>query len=640
MAAPPTPLPRRARAVVVGIESYELPDAAAPGPDSTTHIPDLEGVVDDALRLAASLQADLGLAADDIDLWLSPGAARGAADGARVHAFTRDGFENFLTATLAGDAQGGLLLLCWIGHGVIDERNRLRLLLPGSSTLKPRDFDAEDICTTLVGNDLAQFSHQMLVVQACRVTTVSAGIGGRLNNTQIPAQPPDAARPVVQLKVFGCSLAESSRQPRDGAPLLRALRDGWKGAQRDPWPDFEDVALAAAGRVDSDTNGEQRPQVVGWTGKELMAPPKTLRTLLGAAGWTTETFRALALRCLRAKDRREPMTSLTAIVDALDDLVRDGDVRPLNEFVARVLEKLGKEGVAAPKELQSWFDRRTDGNERTEIDKRLQADAPLHVLQLWVQDQPPGVSAALLDGDGRALFTDWDIHAVRAFDPADAASLLAALGGWLEDAIVRAGQPLLLEMFLPTARLAAGIDGCTVAAGGDDYALGVELPTFLRSTDRHKSRKKRDVWLLKAPKILARYVSARLLLHWSAEPADADLIRAEFAETHADGAVWLGLPAPPAAPVTGRTPCAFDHALDSGVPSMLWLRGGLGAPTREQLEDALRMLLADTAQNLPRTLRAWRERHAAVLRGEPALLLDDPARPPPWAQAFGRPGGG
>jgi len=250
------------------------------------------------------------------------------------------------------------------------------------------------------------------------------------------------------------------------------------------------------------------------------------------------------------------------------------------------------------------------------------------------------VSAALLDSHGRALFTDWDIHAVRPFDRDDAASLLAALGGWLEEALARAGQPLLLELFLPTARLAAGIDGCTVAAAGDSYAIGVELPAFLRAMDRHKSRKKRDAWLQKAPKILGRYVSAKMLLHWSADPADGDLIRSEFADARDDGAVWLGLSSPPAAALaaTGSTRAlsAFDHALDSGVPSMLWLRGGLLAPTRDVLEQALLQLLNDTASNLPRTLRGWRELYAATLHGEPALMLDDPARPPPWAQHFGR----
>jgi len=639
------PMPKRARAVIVGIESYDTPGpigtASAATLDSTTRIPDLQGVFDDAFRLAASLQADIDLAATDIDLWLSPGAAPAdAAAGLRVHLFSRDGFEDFLTRTLADDAAGGLLLLFWSGHGVIDEHNHLRLLLPGSSTLKPRDFDAEDICTLLVGRDLAHFSHQVIVFNACRVTAVNAGIEGRLNKTQLPAEPPDAARRVAQLKVFGCSLAESSRQPKGGALLLRALRAGWQGAGRDPWPDFEQVAVAGAERVATETDQDQRPQVTGWNGNTLIAPPPTLRSLLGELNWSNEEHRALALRCLRTADRRERLGDVTAILAALEDLAPVAGVHPLHEFVARVLAKAG---AVAPNGLQRWFNLRSDGNERTEITHRLNAEAPLHVLQLWVRDDPgegSGVSAALLDSDGRALFTDWDIHAVRPFDRDDAGSLLAALGGWLEEALARAGQPLLLELFLPTARLAAGIDGCTVAAAGDDYAIGVELPAFLRAMDRHKSRKKRDAWMQKAPKILGRYVSAKLLLHWSADPADADLIRSEFAEARDDGAVWLGLPAPPtvasAAVGAARALCAFDHALDSGVPSILWLRGGPEAPTRDVLEDALLKLLNDTVRNLPRTLRGWRELYAATLHGEPALLLDDPARPPPWAQHFGR----
>ena len=65
----------------------------------------------------------------------------------------------------------------------------------------------------------------------------------------------------------------------------------------------------------------------------------------------------------------------------------------------------------------------------------------------------------------------------------------------------------------PTTRgfasiLATGLDGCRLAADGDQYELGVELPTVLRALDRHKSRKRRDAWQLKARKILARYDTA------------------------------------------------------------------------------------------------------------------------------------
>lgn len=648
MAAPPTPLPRRARAVIVGIESYALQSSAAesaagnaPTLESTTRIPDLQGVVDDALRLAASLQADMQLAAGDIDLWLNPASAAAAATpaGTRVHAFTREGFEDFIDNTLAQDAAGGLLLLFWSGHGVIDDHIHLRLLLPGSTIRKPRDYDADDICSLLLGADLAQFSHQVIVFNACRVTAVNAGVEGRLNKTQLAAEPPDAARRVAQLKVYGCSLAESSRQPKDGALLLRALRAQWRAAGRDPWPDFEQLALAAADQVAADTDAEQRPQVIGWAGNTLMAPTPSLLGLLGQLQWLTEDFRALALRCLRAQDRRARFADLAAIVSTLDDLPAVADVRPIHEFVARVL---GKADAAAPAGLHDWFKHRTSDHERAEIARRLQADPPLHVLQLWVQDEPRGVSAALLDSQGRVLRTDWDIRAARAFDPADPASLLAVLGGWLEKALARVGPPLLLELFLPTVRLAAGIDGCTVTAGGDDYVLGVELPAFLRALDRHKSPKRRNAWSTQATSILGRYVSTTRLLHWSTEPVSADLMRSEFAVGHAAGAVWLGLqgaPAPAATAAGVRVLCAFDHALDSGVPSMLWQRNSAAALPRQALDTALRELLNDAASNLPRTLRDWRALHAATLCGEPALLLDDPARPPPWTQAFGLAGG-
>lgn len=643
MARPPTPLPRRARAVIVGIESYALgssaPRSAAgnpPTPGSTARIPDLQGVVDDALRLAGSLQADLGLSAGDIDLWLNPAPAVGpAADGVRIHAFTREHFEDFINNTLAQDVEGGLLLLFWSGHGVIDDHTHLRLLLPGSTTRMPYDYDADAICTSLLGGKLAQFSHQVLVFNACRVTTVNAGIEGRLNNAQLAADPPDSARPVMQLKVYGCSLAESSRQPVDGAPLLRALRGQWHAAGRNPWPDFEQLALDAAAQVAAETDAGQCPQVIGWTGKVLLAPTPSLLGLLGRLQWPTEDFRALALRCLRLQDRRARLSGLAVILSTLDDLPAEADVRPLHEFVARVLAKASADPPAG---LLEWFNHRASEHERAEISRRLDAEPALHVLQLWVQDQPPGVKAALLDSSGGTILVDWNVDLARDFDPADPASLLAVLGEWLDEALERVELPLLLELFLPTARLAAGIDGCTVTAGGDQYSLGVELPAFLRALDRHKSRKWRNAWVTQAPPILDRYTSTTRLLHWSTEPVSDDVMRSEFAREHVAGAVWLGLQAPRAltASATGtRVRCAFEQALDSGVPSILWQRAVPPAQPREVLDAALRGLLDDAASNLPHRLRDWRALHAVALSGEPALLLDDPARPPPWSRPLG-----
>lgn len=638
---PPTPLPARARAIIVGIESYELPGAGA-SLDALTRIPDLEGVVDDAWRLADSLINDLGFVGTEIDLWLSPAATTPASApaGVRLRPFTET-FDLAVTDLLVEDAAGGLLLLFWSGHGTIDDDNHLRLLLPGSSTHKPRSIDAEELCTLLIGSNVGHFSHQIVVFNACRTTAAASNIVGPLKKTPLHADPPDAGRPVVQLKVFGCSLAESARQPRDGAWLLRALRAGWKGAGRQPWPDFERLAQDAAARVAAESDEGQRPQVIGWSGQTLMAPAPTLRKLLGCLDWNNERFRTLALRCLRPNDPRERLEDLSAIIGALEDLAPARGVVPLHEFVARVIEQAG---ATAPTDLVNWFNGDSDANEQAEIKTRLQAEAPLHVLQLWVQDQPTGggVSAALMDCEGRPLFTDWDIHTVRSFDAGDVGSLLLVMGDWVQEALARVDQPLLLELFLPTARLAAGIDGCTVTANGDDYALGAELPALLRAMDRHKSDKRRAVWTAKAQRILGRHVSSKTLLHWCDGPPNADLIRSEFADAHDEGAVWLALAAAPTALAAGatRVPGTFDHALDNGVPSVLWPRtvGTPAAPPRAALEQALLALLKNTASNLPRTLRAWREQHSAALRGEPALLLEDPARPPPWAVKPGRGG--
>ena len=296
---PPIPLPTRARAIIVGIESYELPGAAE-ALDSLTRIPDLEGVVDDAGRLAVSLITDLGFGAADIELWLSPSTVvpADAAAGVRLRPFTEP-LDLTLTHALEQDAAGGLLLLVWSGHGTIDDDNHLRLLLPGSSIRKPRSIDAEELCTLLMGGNVGHFSHQIVVFNACRTPASESNIVGPLKKTPLQADTPDAGRPVLQLKVFGCSLAQSSRQPKDGAWLLRALREGWKGYGRQPWPDFEQLAMNAAERVAAESDESQRPQVIGWSGQTLGAPRPSSQS----------AARAAARRRLWAGARTQPASS-------------------------------------------------------------------------------------------------------------------------------------------------------------------------------------------------------------------------------------------------------------------------------------------------------------------------------------------
>lgn len=632
MAQPVPPPPARARAVIVALESYELPPnpaAAAGGTalDTIERISPLAGALAEALLLAKSLRDDLGFAVADIDFWSNPLPAAPGWPTART--FTRDGFETYLTETLAADAQGGTLLLFWTGHGVIDRDNRLRLLLPGSTISRPRDFDAENLTVALQGANLGHFSHQVLVWNACQVPALDANLRGHLSRSAVPAENPDPARPVQQLRIYGASLGQSAWV----AQLPGALRAAWQGAGRTPWPDFEQIAQAAAQGVEQATDESQRPRVVGWSGALLVAaarPP--LATLLRALNWTTPDFLALALRCLRPSDRRRAMADPATIVEVLDDLAPEQGIEPLHEFVARVLDRAG---AAAPPALHDWYQRETQAQQRADIAARLAIEGALTVLQLWVQDDPPVVHAALVGAEGGALLADWDIRSDQEpFVAGDRASLASAIGRWLERALQRVQQPLLLELFVPLSLLAEQLDACRVAADGDDWQLGAELPALLRSLERHKSRKKRDAWSQKARQILGRHGGAAMLLHWCGDPPDADALRSAFAEGTAAGAIWLGLAQPPAA---GRGD-AFDAGLAAGVPAMLWLRDPTHAqaPPRATLEQCLAALLNTSAQQVPFGLRAWRQQHALALRAEPALLLDDPARPPPWAQAFGR----
>jgi hypothetical protein len=632
MAQPVPPLPARARAVIVALESYELAgdSAAKPGPtplDTIERITPLTGALSDALLLAKSLCDDLGFVPADIDFWSSPKPA--VQDWPSARSFTRDAFEIYLTETLAADKLGGTLLLFWTGHGVIDRDNRLQLLLPGSTITRPRSFDVENLTAALQGLNLAQFSHQVLVWNACRVPALDANLRGHLNRTSVPTENPVPAMQVQQLRVYGASLGQAAWVSQ----LPRALCAAWRGLGRTPWPDLEQIAQIAAESVEQATDESQSPRVVGWSGSvvvETARPP--LATLLGALNWTTSDFLALALRCLRPSDRRQSFADLPAIVEVLDDLAPDQGVEPLHEFVARVLDRAG---AAAPVALHGWYQRETNAQQRADVAARLATEGALTVLQLWVDDALPAVRAALIGAEGGVLRTDWDIRSDQVpFISGDRASLAAAIGCWLGRALGCVQLPLVLELFMPLAMLAEQLDACKVAADGDDWQLGPELPALLRSLERHKSRKKREAWLQKARQILGRRGEVTVLLHWCGDPPDADSLRSAFAEGAADGAIWLGLAQPP----TAANGNAFDAGLVAGVPAMLWLRDPhhAQAPQRATLEQCLVALLNTSVQRVPLGLRAWREQHAHTLRTEPALLLDDPARPPPWTQAFGR----
>ena len=82
---------------------------------------------------------------------------------------------------------------------------------------------------------------------------------------------------------------------------------------------------------------------------------------------------------------------------------------PLGEFVTRVVQALGDKTPAA---LRAWLKGNTSPLQRAAIQERIGEPRTAHVLQLWHDDAPPRLQAALFDA-GNRLVEGWDVKVNR-----------------------------------------------------------------------------------------------------------------------------------------------------------------------------------------------------------------------------------
>lgn len=631
MSVPP---PSRTRAVIVGLERY-------PGLSKDWQLP---GSSVDAERLQTLLHETFEIPLERITTFLAPlDAARSEALGARD--FTRDAFDKFLEE-LAKDAEGGALILCWSGHGFYSKHDGVLHLISSDSSEGPggqlRSIDFQRLAETLIGAPYAQFTHQVLIMSACRSPIDAAAP----NSLRFSPADPDPARPVRQCQLYACAEGQTARQSAaDGSLLVREIVAGLAEAakkDRARWPDFIDLLVGARNAVEAASAGRQMPMVFahGWDRGRLAGsagPAEVpLTDLIATLGWPPQRLRLHALRCLDAHatwPRDDAIADATRIVPFLDNLPRIRGWPPLVEFVARLDRTVGgNEG------LERWLGKYASPAIRQAIDAHCKEEHLGHVLQLWQEDATT-LKAALFDADNQLVADAWDLERGVAID---AGGLSAAIGAWVEKAHAALGSagadpeaPLILELCVPQASLADDIDRAELLVFGDRVALNNHYAALLRGVDRLKAHATLGILKRTALAVLHRASSSTAMIRWAAS-ADgrSELLGGLFKSADASP-VWIGLPSPAAArEVHARQ---LQVCLDGPAPAIFWLRPDVPEGDRAAVEEELRPLLSQAGGDLPQHLPGWRREQIGCSSEQVALLIDDPRRTPPWTARIGQP---
>jgi len=616
----PLPSPAQARALIVGLEKYNLTDS------------DLDGAAADALRMADLLER-FGMPPANIELWLAPKGKVGTKRPWK--AFTGAAFEQRLTTGLQNDKTGGLLFIYWSGHGVVAfSEHSQYLLFPEAEKDQLRSFRFDNISNLLLDRLHAQFGHQVLVIDACRSPLTQWGVSG-LAEKPMQVAPVDAGRVVEQCQLFACSLGQAGAQMSEkGSSLMQQIETEWKNAPKGVWPDFETSFRRIQERVEQATNGQQIPAtasfVRGWNGARLAESASltepSLYSLIQGLEWPPgQGYLLHAIRSLRSSSPHRAMNDLREAIQHLGDLPETGDVPPLAEFATRVAQSLGDNAPAA---LRKWLLQHITPLQRTAILERIGEPRSAYVLQLWHDTAPPRLRAALFDGNNR-LLEGWD----RELDRLAGRPLAEAIGATLEAARNLVGDELTLELCLPSELLAHGLDLEQVPMAGEKARLGKDYAVILRCTDRSKSPTKRKAWLAVAVKILDRIGRSKELVRWAGTGAGSGALLKGFFDEDGGQPIWIGILDSPTASTDHER--VLETCLVEGLPALLWMRPRLDEKKRKSVEKRLARLLGMAAQDLPGGLLLWRRGEGGQPTEGTALLLDDPRRLPPWPVQLG-----
>ncbi|MEP6503268.1 MAG: caspase family protein, partial [Betaproteobacteria bacterium] len=448
------PPPSKCRAILVGIEKYALGEGF-----------DLPGAANDALRVADLLEHHFKVPPECIELLLAPIAPASFKTTRSWKPFTLGAFEQRITTGLAQEAAGGLLFVYWSGHGAIYRPDGQQYLIaPEADEFALRSLRFNDISNVLVDTRHAHFTHQVLVVDACR-SPLSKWEQGAVPSvfTLVPADV-DPLRIVKQCQLFACALGQAGLLRRDqGSALTNALLADLEKAAPGQWPDFEASFSAVRQQVETASKGAQTPVVAfasDWARGRMSSAPwavaASLHDLLLDVELPPDQIRVHAIRSVR--HGMPSMPDLHAMIATLSDLPSTDGVPPLGEFLARVVNVLGDAKAAAA--LRERMGDMFKGSERAAIQERIAQDGSAWLLQLWYHDQLGGLDAALFDpaNQPRVGFGT----KTRQFA---AGAIGAAILAWIDEAVEAIGdQALVIELCLPAAMLETDSDTTPIAA--------------------------------------------------------------------------------------------------------------------------------------------------------------------------------
>lgn len=592
--------PSASRAVVVGLERYRV---------HTLH-----GPVAEALLVAQALQA-AGVDPQRIDLWLAPADAasqqRADAAGLPWRLFEAQAFTDFLVDELAADEGGGTLYVHWCGHGIARD-NQHHLLLPRSSAAQLESFDLDQLARLLVDGRHPYFDHLVLVVDTCR-ESLSAWGQAALAPQALLAQ--GRANGPVYCKLFVCAEGRTTTYSQAGSSQGVLLREVLAEAGAGHWPDFKARLQAAAARLEA----AAYVYATDWNDQPLVwAREPALSEVFGSAAVPFARQAELAALSLRPEMPRCPFADTAEIATYLGNLPAAQGVAPLHEFALRLLAE-AQVGPAAA--LRAWVQRVVSPAEQASIDERMKAPPPLRVLQLWVAEDPDApstqpawtVMAARCNATGEPLPDGHDHHEARHAVGLPALKVL--LAQWLAELQASSKEPV--ELFLPRALLAEGLElqDLHCADGETSFDLASTYVTLVRNPRELPAA--RRLWRERAPDLLARWPTAQPLAQAPAvgapQPAGAYL--------QPNGPLWCLVPDAHAE----ATALSQAHRLctSQGLPALAWARGATAAPALQARLDAG---LRGAAREAPDRLLQLRLGGLHDL----SLMLDDPARPPPW----------
>ena len=218
-AAPTAPDPARTYALVVAVSQYGYGDSAW----------DRDALDQDAVRFADWLYSR-GVPKSNVIIVKGP-----EATAERIHeALVRE----------VPMWNGDLLWIYWAGHGVIDGREELRLLLAGAPATDRRNLRLKDLRELYQSPYLPGFAQQIFIIDACQQEAdyLGVAVSGPLD---LPSPLPSNGRTITQVVWVATQLRDPAAYGPQGGLFSAAVRSSLNRAVGFDWrPTSEELQQA------------------------------------------------------------------------------------------------------------------------------------------------------------------------------------------------------------------------------------------------------------------------------------------------------------------------------------------------------------------------------------------------------------